>query len=216
MPLTPLTLLFCHGWGFDASVWNDLAARLSEFEIVRDDAGYFGPPRTAQPQGPVLAVTHSFGTMRVLAAPPPRLVGLVAIAGFDRFTAAADFPGLPRRLVDRMVSAASQEPETVLADFHGLFDSAIPEGAPQADRLLADLVTLRDGDTRRQAAALGVPILSLQAQGDTLLSLAMRETVFAGVPGVMRRAHPGAGHLLMRDDPDWCAQAIRSFAATLA
>jgi len=212
----PLSLLFCHGWGFDAQAWDPLAALLPEFAQVRDDVGYFGHPAAPAPDAPCLAITHSLGTMRLLAAPPPGLAGLVAISGFDRFTAADDFPGTPRRVVDRMVSAVAQEPETVLADFHALLGSAVPAGTPNAARLQAGLVTLRDGDMREAAGRIGVPILSLQAEGDPLLPVGLRETVFAAVPGVMRRTHPDAGHLLAIQQPTWCAQAIRDFASTLA
>jgi pimeloyl-[acyl-carrier protein] methyl ester esterase len=211
----PLSLLFCHGWGFDADFWDPLAALLPEFAQVRDDAGYFGAPAAPLPDAPTIAITHSYGTMRLLAAPPPGLAGLVAIAGFDRFTQIEGAPGYQRRVVDRMVSAVAQEPETVLADFHALFASTVPVGTPDADRLQADLVVLRDGDMRAAAGQLRAPILSLQAEKDTLLSVSLRETVFAAADGVMRRTHPMAGHLLAREDAAWCAQAIRDFASDL-
>lgn len=211
----PLTLLFCHGWGFDARAWDPLAALLDEFAQVRDDAGYFGHPHTLMPSGRILAITHSLGTMRLLAAPPPGLVGLVAINGFDRFTAAPDFPGTPRRLVERMISALAQEPETVLADFHARIGSSVPAGAPDGGRLHDGLQTLSTGDLRAQAAMLQVPVLSLQGAADPLLTLAQRETVFAAVSGVMRRTHPSAGHLLICDDPQWCADAICTFVSRL-
>lgn len=212
----PLSLLFCHGWGLDAAAWDPLAALLPEFAQVRDDAGYFGSPAAPVPTAPYLAITHSLGTMRLLAAPSPGLAGLVAIAGFDRFSASADFPGIAPRTVDRMVSAIAQEPETVLADFHGWLDGTIPAGTPDVARLQDGLIALRDGDMREAAGAIGVPILSLQAEGDPLMPIGMRETVFAAVHGVMRRTHPDAGHLLALQEPAWCAQAIRDFASTLA
>jgi pimeloyl-[acyl-carrier protein] methyl ester esterase len=211
----PLTLLFCHGWGFDARVWDPLAACLGEFAQVRDDAGYFAAPSRVQPGAPTIAVAHSFGTMRFLAAPPPGLVGLVSIAGFDRFTAADTFPGMPRRVVDRMIGAFAQEPETVLADFRircGAY-GAVPPFATEP--LMRDLGVLRDGDVRQAAAALAVPVLSLQAGHDAILPLAMRESVFASAGHVVRRTHASAGHLLPCDDPDWCAEAIRGFVGSL-
>lgn len=224
-----LNLLFCHGWGFDAGFWTPLTTLLPEFGHVRDDAGYFisngsdaklllcpaTPHTIPAPPSPYIAITHSYGTMRLLAAPPPGIVGLVAITGFDRFTQADGFPGTPRRVVDRMVSAVAQVPETVLADFHTMLGSTVPSGTPQTERLQTDLVGLRDGDMREAAAQLDVPILSLQAEKDVLLPVSMRETVFATVGGVMRHTHPSAGHLLPREDAHWCAEAIRHFANSL-
>lgn len=212
----PLSALFCHGWGFDAGMWDSLATLLPEFASLRDDAGYFGACSTPEPTAPYLAVTHSFGTMRLLAAPPPGLVGLVAIAGFDRFTAADTFPGTPPRMLERMIGAFAQAPETVLADFRQRCSASAPVPPFQAEPLMRDLGVLRDGDTRAAAATLGVPILSLQAERDPILSLAMRESVFARAQSVLRRTHPSVGHLLPCEDPAWCAEAIRAFAGTLA
>ena len=212
----PLSLLFCHGWAFTPAFWEPLAERLPELAQMRDNAGYFGPAAAPEPRAPCLAITHSFGTMRLLAAPPPGLVGLVAIAGFDRFAAAREFTGVAPRVLDRMIGAFAQVPETVLADFHALIGSTMPTGKRNTERLHADLLALRDGDMRYCAATLGVPILSLQGAHDPLLGTGMRESVFAAAPRVMRRTHPLAGHLLPIEDPDWCADAIRAFAETLA
>lgn len=210
-----LTLLFHHGWGFDASFWTPLTQILSDMPQAVDDAGYFGATIAPAVTGPCLAITHSFGTMRLLAAPPPGLVGIVAISGFDRFTRAEDCPGVADRVVSRMIGAMAQAPETVLADFHTTLGSTAPTADVNVDRLLADLQIMRDGDFRFVAGALDVPVLSLQGDRDPLLPMPMRETVFAATTGVMRRNHPGAGHLLPREEPAWCADAIRSFIATL-
>ena len=211
----PLSVLFYHGWGFNASFWEPLCSLLPEYAHQCDDAGYFGTPSSPEPTAPYIAVTHSFGTMRFLATPPPGMVGLVVISGFDRFTETEGFPGTSHRVVNRMISALAQAPETVLSDFHKLFDSTVPQGTPIAARLQADLECMRDGDLRDAAVNLAVPILSLQAQKDTLLPMSLRETVFAAVGGVMRHTHPSAGHLLPRDDAPWCANTIRHFASTL-
>lgn len=212
----PLSLLFCHGWAFDAAMWDALAALLPGFAQARDDAGYFGHPASPEPRARTIAVTHSFGTMRLLAAPPRGLVGVVAIAGFDRFTATNGFPGQAARVLDRMIGAFAQEPETVLADFRSRCGSTAAIPAFRPDPLMRDLGVLRDGDVRETVADLGVPILSLQAERDPLLTLGMRESVFAGAASVMRRTHPTAGHLLPCDQPGWCANAIRTFAETVA
>jgi pimeloyl-[acyl-carrier protein] methyl ester esterase len=211
-----LSLLFCHGWGFGPKIWNPLAALLPEYAHDRDDAGYFGAPVTPAPHARYIAVTHSLGTMRLLAAPRPGLAGLVAIAGFDRFTATDTFPGTPCRVVDRMIGAFAQAPETVLSDFRARCGASAATEPLQDEALMRDLGVLRDGDARDAAATLQVPLLSLQTERDPILSLAMRESVFARAGQVRRRTHPTAGHLLPSDAPDWCAEAIRAFAETLS
>jgi pimeloyl-[acyl-carrier protein] methyl ester esterase len=212
----PLSLLLCHGWGFDAALWDALAALLPEFERMRDDAGYFGDATSAAPVEPCIAITHSLGTMRLLAAPPPGLVALVAVNGFDRFTAADRFPGTPVRVLDRMIGAFAQDPGTVLTEFRKRCGCTVPARGLHAGPLERDLRILRDGDARGAAKALSVPILSLQGERDPILSPAMRESVFAGARHIMRRTHPAAGHLLPCEEPAWCAEAIRTFAGTLA
>ena len=65
------TLLFVHGWAFDAAFWAPLAAALADWPQAVADAGYFGPAHTPAPAGPVLAIGHSLGALRLLGEPPP-------------------------------------------------------------------------------------------------------------------------------------------------
>ncbi|WP_367644010.1 alpha/beta fold hydrolase, partial [Achromobacter ruhlandii] len=103
-PVRP-TLLFVHGWAFDAAFWGPLAGALADWPQAVADAGYFGPAHTPAPAGPVLAIGHSLGALRLLGEPPPGCLGLVAINGFARFGAADDFPeGVPARMLDRMLN----------------------------------------------------------------------------------------------------------------
>ncbi|MFD1958014.1 methyltransferase domain-containing protein [Novosphingobium panipatense] len=119
-----MKLLFAHGWGFDRHFWAPLAALLPEWDHAIDDRGYFGEPCEPLLEGPCLAVTHSFGTMRVLAALPAGLVGIVAINGFERFTALPGRAGVPTRVLDRMLRRFENDPIGVLNDFHANCGSA--------------------------------------------------------------------------------------------
>jgi pimeloyl-[acyl-carrier protein] methyl ester esterase len=211
-----VNLLFLHGWGFDAGFWDGLAALLPGFSPIRDDRGYFGAPLAPVVDAPCVIVAHSFGAMRALAAPPPQCCGLVAINGFDRFTAAGDAPGVPPRVVERMIARFAGEPDTVLADFRRRCGAAAASGALDAEPLAADLHALHGGDCRPQAARCAFPILSLQGGADPLLPPALREAVFAGAPRVERLSHAGGGHLLPVQDAPFCAQAVRGFAERLA
>jgi pimeloyl-[acyl-carrier protein] methyl ester esterase len=92
--MTAPSLLLIHGWGFDPSLWTPLRAALADWASDVVDLGYFGAPHSAVPPGAVVAVGHSLGAMLALGDPPPQCVGLVAINGFDRFTARGGGPGV--------------------------------------------------------------------------------------------------------------------------
>ncbi|WZB76845.1 hypothetical protein WJ972_16070 [Achromobacter insuavis] len=129
------TLLFVHGWAFDAAFWAPLAAALADWPQAVVDAGYFGPARMPAPAGPVLAIGHSLGALRLLAEPPPACLGLVAINGFARFGAADDFPeGVPARMLDRMLNRLAAQPDAVLRDFRQRCGDSAPSARPNSKR----------------------------------------------------------------------------------
>jgi pimeloyl-[acyl-carrier protein] methyl ester esterase len=208
----PVILLFLHGWGFDARFWEPLGALLPEHRLAFDDRGYFGAPQSAASGEPCVVVAHSHGAMRALAAPPPACLGLIAINGFDRFTADGDTPGVSPRIVDRMIAKFGEDPAAVLSDFRRRIGDEAPVRAADIDRLQADLIDLRHGDRTAEAAGFPAPILSLQGGRDPLLPAPMRDAAFAGAPLLERMTHPEAGHLLPVSDPAYCARAIRAFA----
>ena len=109
-----MILWFIHGWGFDAGLWSALAGRLSEHPAVVADLGYFGAEAIDPPDGPFVAITHSFGAMHALRHAPPGCRGLVALNGFDSFVAGAGRAGVPPRLLDRMIARFADEPHGVL------------------------------------------------------------------------------------------------------
>lgn len=206
-----MKLLFVHGWGFDASFWDALASRLANFEHVRDDRGYFGTPAPMECDGRCVAVTHSFGTMRLLAEPPAGLAGVIAINGFDRFIAGEDFPGVPMRLVETMITRFERRPLSVLDDFRARCGCGPAHLEFDHVRLAGDLERMRTTDVRSVTAGLDMPLLSLHSAHDRIVPAAMRDAALAGSGRIERRSHPEAGHMLPTDEPDWCADAITTF-----
>jgi len=205
-----------HGWGFDASFWKPLAAHLPGRRMAFDDRGYFGAPRHQRPGEPCVVVAHSFGAMRALAAPPPDCRGMVAINGFDRFTAIADAAGVSPRIVERMIARFDSDPAAVLSDFRRRCGEDEPFGPADIDRLRGDLLELRHGDCAAGAALFPAPILSLHGARDPLLPAPMREIAFAAAPLLERTTHPDGGHLLPATDAAYCARAIQAFAEHMA
>lgn len=200
-----MILYFAHGWGFDRHVWEPLAALLPEWRHVFDDRGYFGEPAAPVVEEPCWAITHSLGTMRVLASPPPRLAGIVAINGFSRFAASEAGPGVARRVIARMLAAFDADARAVVAAFRA--DCGVTGDVPSLDAALLrdDLLALRDAT----APSPTVPLLSLEGARDHLLHADARAVQFPGAV-VTRRIHPEAGHLLPIEQPAWCAEAIKA------
>lgn len=200
---------FLHGWGFDGSVWAQVVALLGEFDCRVDDRGYFGQPCAVE-QG-TIAVGHSFGAMRALAAPHDAKA-LVAINGFDRFAAAPDFPGVPARVIARMRDRFEGEPDAVLADFRHRLGA--PPAPPLRDgaALRHDLAMLASDDGRGRCA---VPVLALHAADDPLLPAALQDAAFAAAGAVERVTLASGGHLLPLTAPEACAAAIRRAAETV-
>lgn len=211
-----MILWFVHGWGFDSGLWSRLAQQLPDHRKVIADLGYFGREPSPAPTEPFIAVTHSFGTMRVLRDGSPACRGLVALNGFDRFTARDGQAGVPRRVLDRMIGRFAEAPAEVLADFRRRCgaESQAPIPAPDVEHLAKDLVALRDMDCTADAARWPVPILSLQGGTDPILPAGLRDQVFASAARIERATHSAAGHLLPLTEPDWCAQQIAPFIET--
>jgi pimeloyl-[acyl-carrier protein] methyl ester esterase len=216
------TLLFVHGWAFDGSVWDGVRARLAalgDWPHAVADAGYFAAAVEPSVTGPVVAIGHSYGTMRLLAHPPADCLGLIAVNGFTRFAEAADFPqGVPGRLLDRMLAKLRARPSEVVNDFRARcgagpvevesMESLGPTG-PRLEPLERDLRALRADDRRVTLAESRLALLALAGDTDPIVPAAMTHTLFEGTRTLWRA---GAGHLLPLTDPDWCAERIAEFA----
>lgn len=218
-PPRPPRLLLVHGWGFDATVWDALAAALPEAECRRVDLGYFGalcppPPPLPDDDGPVIAVGHSLGVLWLLQTRPCPWAGLVAINGFPRFTEAPDYaPAVPGRMLERMIARFPKAPAAVLAEFRRRCGAdAAPPADLDAARLLDGLIALRDWDAR---AALAGPRLVLSGRDDPILPPGMAEHAFGTGPAVIHHEHPTGGHRLPLTEPAWCAAHLRAFSAGL-
>lgn len=217
IPLARPTLLFVHGWAFDAAFWDPLRAALPDWPHAVFDAGYFGPGHAPEIPGPVIAVGHSLGVLRLLRDLPGQCVGLVSINGFPRFAAAPDYPaGVPARMLDRMRKRLSEAARAVVQDFRQRCGDASPFGEPRISALAQDLDALRDEDQRAALAALQAPLLALAGGADPIVSADMTRAAFPARAGREQHWRTTGGHLLPVSDTGWCADHIRAFSNRLA
>lgn len=208
-----MKLLFVHGWGFDASLWDPVVACMPGADVLRADLGYFGPACWPGIDGPCLAITHSFGAMALLADPPAECRGLVAINGFDRFAEGPDREGIAPRVLDRMIARLDIDPVGVLRDFHARLGSAMPAGDADAGRLMRDLCVMRGGDTRAALERWERPVVALDGGEDPLMPPGMRQAQFDLAADMERETVEGGGHLLPLTHPRLCAAWIEGLRA---
>jgi pimeloyl-[acyl-carrier protein] methyl ester esterase len=209
-----MTVLFVHGWGFDADFWQPVAERLPDFRPRSLDLGFFGEPEAPSVERP-LVVAHSMGLAWALARVPRPWAGVVAVNGFARFTRCPSFiEGVAPRLVERMLNRFDAEPELVLRDFLSRCGVAAPTlDGFHHDRLRAALAWLADCDERATLDMLPCPLLALSGTRDVVVSEPMSRAAFLNRDLVLAE---GAGHTLPLSHPDWVASQIRHFAARAA
>jgi len=202
-------VLFLHGWAFDRTVWGDVIGFLPGVECRVADRGYFGNPCALDAPGDTLVVAHSLGAMQALANLPAHCRGMVAINGFERFSAATDWPGIAPRVLQRMLARLDEDPASVVNEFRMRCGTVAQDGPADLAALRADLTMLRDGDTRAAAAAWRLPLITLEADDDPIVPQSLRDAAFAAVPGRVRLRRATGGHLLPLADPATCAATIR-------
>ena len=206
-----MRIAFLHGWSGDRHLWGQLIPHLGEFTCLADDRGYFGEPVTVAAAD--IVVTHSFGTMRALAAPPAGMKALVAINGFDCFAARTDFPhGAAPRVLDRMAVRLAADPPAAVAEFRTRVGALPPGREPDPAPLAEDLGRLRADDLRGRWAG---PLVVIHGARDPILPPALQTATFADRPDALRLTLPDHGHLAPLTAALSCAAAIRDLAARI-
>lgn len=205
--------LFAHGWGFDATLWDAMRDALPDADTAVVERGYLGaaPRRPDVPPGAIL-VGHSAGVLDLLSDPPPEYGGLVAINGFSRFAAAADFlHGVADRVLQRMLGRLALNPQATVAEFRVRCGSdAAVCGSLHPGRLREGLDALCGRDLRASLRRPGLRLLVLAGANDPIVPPALTRDCFEAAETIW---HPAAGHLLPCTDPVWCADRLRAFAA---
>ncbi|MFN3883404.1 MAG: alpha/beta fold hydrolase [Rhodocyclaceae bacterium] len=228
------TIVLLHGWGYDASLWDAVRARLPKHLAVETlEFGYFGAERmkvgaegasngggpavgggvaTASTAGTAhsidLAVGHSLGALWWLTQAPNEWRRLLCINGFPRFTETSGYaPAIAPRVLSRMQQQFLRDPSAVLAEFHARCGGHAPAGKPNIERLATGLDALAEWDGRATLAARRADVVALAGTHDPIVPAAMSTMAFGAVEFV-----DAPGHLLPITHPELCARWIKRLA----
>lgn len=200
-----MTLVFVHGWAFDAGFWDPLLAELDGLPSAAIDLGFRGRgPRIPRLEEPLVAIGHSLGFLWLLHERPFVWTKLIAINGFPRFVEGGGFaPAVPSSTVEGMIAGMDRDPSGVVRDFLALCGGGEPPDDLNPPRLRDGLHWLLRWDGR--AAMDGEKVQALAGRNDPIVPEAMTAGGFAGHPIHWH----GGGHLLPITHPRWCADRIR-------
>lgn len=204
------TVILLHGWGYDASLWDEVRARLPRsFAVETLDFGYFGPERMKIGAGETaLAVGHSLGALWWLSQSELPWRRLLSINGFPRFTETDNYaPAIAPRVLSRMQQQFRRDPSAVLAEFHARCGGHAPAGHPDVERLAAGLTALATWDGRETLATRRNEVVALAGTHDPIVPAAMSAMAFGAVEFV-----DAPGHLLPITHPELCARWVERLA----
>ena len=198
-------ILFVHGWGYDASVWDPLHDALGPPGVTLD-LGYFGAENTSIPDGVTLLVGHSLGFLWLARQHSLRHLPLVGINAFPRFLEAQGYaPAVAPRMLDRMRRRLIADPAAVLADFWQRAGAPGPDKEPDKTALATGLDQLAIWDERENLAGRARSVRLIAGEEDAIVPPAMTRMAFKSsridwLPG---------GHALPRTHPAALARLIR-------
>lgn len=208
-----MNIVFVHGWGCHAAVWDKLVPYFDDHEVHLVDLGFVrGGPRGASTfPADALCVGHSFGVMWLLKHGTRPMRGLVSIAGFDCL-----HKYVPHEVLAEMRDGMRHDARAQMENFWESIGVADETAGWDIDAggLRGGLDWIATWDTGPELEALDAPVLALAAKNDRVVRMEATEAIW-GNGAAELHWHAHGGHMLQLSEPEWCAKHIRTFADAL-
>lgn len=161
-----MNFLLCHGWGFDASYWDNLAPLLAPHTVYRVDLGYFGNPQPFPTSGTWVGIGHSLGLSKLLQT-PLNFRALIALNSFLNFL--GEDSSLRKQGLQAMIHQFEMNPSQTLSSFYTACGLSFPlKSTINTSLLLDDLNALFIDYTNFYPKT---PCLSLVSSNDPIVPL---------------------------------------------
>lgn len=226
-------VVFIHGWGFGARVWQAVAGRLAGRcqSHFADLPGYGGNLLTAAelPAATTLCAWSlgAFQALRWAAQRPDRVARLVLVGATPRFVRAPDWPDAqPAELLAGFAAGVAADPAKTLRRFAALANrgddearaatraltALLDEGPPTAAALAGGLAELGGADLRRLVPTIAQPALVIHGERDPLMPLAAGRWLAARLPQGRLEVFEGCAHAPFLSQPARFAELLAEFA----
>lgn len=204
----PSTIIFVHGWSFDAHLWDPIiqALHLSQEVIFIDPVKTNISKTDLRFLENAIVIGHSLGVLWLLKQSALyHYKGLVSIGGFDCFYRYTDL-----RVLQAMQLQLNREPLKLIKEFRAY--SGYPllplDYQPNIPILKEGLEYLSTWDCQEERKVLSCPILALASEDDQVVPKAMTEAIWNANS---LQWSPDGGHVLPLTKSQWCAASIRKF-----
>lgn len=198
-----MTLIFVHGWGFDASFWDPLISELPDVDYQAVEFGYLGSEQKFPEVENAIFITHSLGTMWALKHYSSQIKGLIAINGFPCFQEFVD-----ARVLKTMQKRLIRTPDVQMQEFWAQCGAENQSKPLDIEGLKEGLDHLANWDMRGDLRGLDCPVLSFVGDQDQVTSLPIMEKEWAGYD---LKICAGGGHVLPLTHTKWCAGLIEDY-----
>lgn len=207
-------LVLMHGWGYDATLWDNVVSLLAPRTVRKLEAGYFGAvPFLDLPTRPFVAIGHSAGGLWLLQQNLTNCRAVILINSFTRFTRGEDFPyGQAPAILARMSRRLATAPKDVIITFRKNIGDFSTFDHPFTDRLITGLADLAACDARYQARIMAPHLYALAGSDDPLLPPPLTRACFENPRHL---AWTEGGHVLPQTQPHSCARFIRNILGDL-
>ena len=201
------SLIFIHGWGFNAAIWQGIIARLPGMSATCIDLGYIDGAANSTLEIPdkTVIVGHSLGLLWALKHLPSHPQALISICGFDRFS-----PPVPRQNLAIMMRGLKRNPMAQMTHFWR--SCGIPPFTTAAQlnqsALQEGLQGLMHWNAQAELKSLSCPVLALAARNDEIVGEEMSQSIWKDQQIVWSNE---GGHALPLSRASWCAEQIGQF-----
>ena len=205
-----LGFIFCHGWGYDPSFWDNLKPYFKGYKCIFWDLGYFGPsalPIAIDESVKWIGIGHSLGFLKLLNSPISwhKLIGLQAFLNFQGHA-----PSLKRKRSRDLLKLQNHFEEDAigaLLNFHKLCGMQPPYQIMNIANLQKDLAILATTHSLREK----LPCLILGCEDDLIVTKAVVQDNFSQYPQVQIVMHDKGLHTLGFSEPEFVKNTIFGF-----
>jgi len=232
-------VVLVHGWAMNTGIWRDFAKDLAKsYRVICVDLPGHGRSQKISPfnlqsisetllesvpNEPCCWLGWSLGAAVVLDIAdrfPERCNSLILLAGSPRFTQADHWPGVNPQVLNTFSANLSADSQAAISRFFSVqlalsnYKEVMATSeykAPDDETLLQGLRILEEADLRPALARLRLPVFAILGEKDTLIPVAVGQSMKELLPALELNVIENAGHVPFSSHREMVLSLISGF-----